>query len=241
MSKFFYHLTHHLTLFLPSLGARAFRDGGENVPKEGPALLICNHISHFDPGFMATDFPRIIHFMADKPLFDIPIYGWLLKHSYVFPIDRTKTDRAALKTTLARLEAGHVVGIFAEQGIRHGATSVLGGAELPVGTASLWKMTGVPVIPMVVIGSDQMYDWKNIFRRPRKRVFTRVGPLLQLDKSATREELRDRIVAAWREIYEGLQRDYEIRPEELPQSAQRRLGLPEPKPVAQKSDPAASN
>ena len=74
---------------------------------------------------------------------------------------------------MARLEAGNIVGIFPEKGIRHGKTSVLGGAELAIGTASLWKMMDVPVIPMVIIGSDQMYAWKNYFRRPR--IFVRVG------------------------------------------------------------------
>src|SRR6202044_2581760 len=150
-----------------------------------------------------------IHFMADKPLLSIPVYGQLLKWSYVFPIDRTKNDRAALRTAMDRLKGGNVVCIYPEAGIRHGATSVLGGAELPVGTASLWKMADVPVIPMVVIGSDQVYDWKNLFRWRRRRVFVRVGPLLPPEKSATREELRDRIVAAWHGIFESMQRDYQ--------------------------------
>ncbi len=233
MGDFFYGVTHHLTLFLPALGSRCFRDGLENVPKTGPALLLCNHTSHFDPPLIAEGFPRAIHFMADKPLLDIPIYGWLLKKGHVFPIDRTKSDRSAVKTTIQRLEAGHVVGIFPEGGIRHGATAVLGGAELPMGTISLWRMANVPVIPVVIIGGDQMYDWKNIFRRPRKRVFVRYGPMLPPDKLASREQLRERVVTAWRDLFTGMQTDYHIRPEELPQSAQRRLGLPEPvKPAA---------
>jgi 1-acyl-sn-glycerol-3-phosphate acyltransferase len=123
---------------------------------------------------------------------------------------------------MARLEGGNIVGIFPEKGIRHGKTSVLGGAELPIGTASLWKMMDVPVIPMVIIGSDQMYAAKNYLRRPR--IFVRVGKMLPPDKAASREELRGRIVDAWRELFEGMKRDYEIRPEELPQSAQERGG-----------------
>jgi 1-acyl-sn-glycerol-3-phosphate acyltransferase len=127
---------------------------------------------------------------------------------------------------MARLEAGNLVAIFPEKGIRHGKTSVLGGAELPIGTASLWKMMDVPVIPMVIIGSDQMYALKNYLRRPR--IFVRVGQTLPADKSASREELRDRIAAAWRGIFESMQRDYAIRPDELPQSAQERWGQAPP-------------
>ena len=120
------------------------------------ALLVSNHISHADPPYMTAKFPRVVHFMADKPLLEIPILGKMMEWGHVFPIDRTKSDRGALRTAMARLESGNIVAIFPEKGIRHGKTSVLGGAELPIGTASLWKMMDVPVIPMVIIGSDQM-------------------------------------------------------------------------------------
>jgi 1-acyl-sn-glycerol-3-phosphate acyltransferase len=226
MGNFFYYFCHNLTATLPRLGSRIYRDGFELVPKTGPGLLLSNHISHFDPSLMMLGFPRIVHFMADKPLLEIPIFGKMLQWGHVFAIDRTKSDRVALRTAMARLEDGNLVGIFPEKGIRHGKTSVLGGAELAIGTASLWKMMDVPVIPMVIIGSDQMYQWKNYFRRPR--IFIRVGQPLPPDKSATREELRDRIVGTWRELYDGLIRDYHIEADELPKSAQERWGQPAP-------------
>lgn len=226
MGNFFYYFCRELFLLPLRPGSRTHYSGMELVPQTGPGLLISNHISHFDPPFMTAKFPRVIHFMADKPLLKIPILGKMMEWGHVFAIDRTKNDRSALKTAMARLQAGNVVGIFPEKGIRHGATSVLGGAELPIGTASLWRMTDVPVIPMVIIGSDQMYAGKNYLRRPR--VFVRVGKPLSPDRNASREELRDRIVAAWREIFESMRRDYNIQPDELPQSAQQRWGKAAP-------------
>ena len=236
MSEFYYYFTRAIAHFIPSLGSRIYSDGMENVPKTGPALVLSNHISHFDPSFMTTTFPRIIHFMADKPLLEIPIYGKWLQKGHVFPIDRTKNDRGALKTALARLAAGNIVAIFPEKGIRHGPTSVLGGAEMAMGTASLWRMAEVPVIPMIIIGSDRMYALKNYV--PRSRVMVRVGPALPPDKEAAREDLRDRIVAAWRAIFESMKRDYQIRPEELPQSAQERWGRPPPVPSKEEIEPS---
>jgi len=203
-------------------GSRAYYSGMDFVPSTGPGLVVSNHISHFDPPFLTAEFPRVIHFMADKPLLQIPILGKMMEWGHVFPIDRTKNDRSALKTAMARLEAGNMVGIFPEKGIRQGATSVLGGAELPIGTASLWRMADVPVIPMVIIGTDQMYALKNYLRRPR--IFVRMGKPLLPDRDASREELRDRIVAAWRELFESMKRDYHIQPDELPQTAQQRWG-----------------
>jgi 1-acyl-sn-glycerol-3-phosphate acyltransferase len=222
MDNFFYYFCRELYLLFLRPVSRAHYDGMDLVPKAGPALLISNHISHFDPPLMAAKFPRVIHFMADKPLLKVPILGKIMEWGHVFPIDRTKSDRGALRTAMARLASGNIVAIFPEKGIRHGKTSVLGGAELPIGTASLWKMMDVPVIPMVIIGSDQLYAAKNYLHRPR--IFVRVGQALPPDKSASREELRDRIAAAWRELFEAMKRDYDIRPEEFPKSAQERWG-----------------
>jgi 1-acyl-sn-glycerol-3-phosphate acyltransferase len=138
---------------------------------------------------------------------------------------------------LERLDGGNIVCIFPEKGIRHGATSVLGGAEMAVGTASLWKLVKVPVIPMIIIGTDQLYAWKNYFRRPKCRVIIRVGPVLPApEKAASREELRDRIVASWRAIFASMQRDYQIRPDEWPQSAQERWGRPPPPAPEEKEE-----
>ena len=240
MSVFYYHLAHNLCAFLPRLGSRHVHEGLENVPRTGAALLLCNHVSHFDPPFMGIRFPRHIHFMADKPLLEIPLLGPLLRRGWVFPVDRTKNDIGALKTAMQKLKDGRVVCIFPEEGIRQGATSVLGGAVMPVGTASLWKKTGVPVIPMVILGSDQMYSWRNFFHWPQTRVFVRVGPVIPCDPAATREELRDRVTAAWRELYDGLLRDHHIRPDELPKTAQERMGLPVPPPTESAAAAAAS-
>ncbi|MCE0522193.1 MAG: 1-acyl-sn-glycerol-3-phosphate acyltransferase [Methylacidiphilales bacterium] len=226
MGNFFYYFCRELFLLPLRPFSRAHYAGMELVPKTGPALLLSNHISHFDPPYMAAKFPRVIHFMADKPLVDLPVVGKMMVAGHVFPIDRTKTDRGALRTAMARLESGNIVGIFPEKGIRHKKTSVLGGAELPIGTASLWKMMDVPVIPMVIIGTDQLYALKNYPRRPR--IFLRVGKVLPPDRNASREDLRDRVAAAWRELFAGMMRDYDIQPEELPQSAQERWGRPVP-------------
>ena len=230
MDNFFYYLCRDLFLRPLKPVVRFHHAGMENVPPAGPGLVLSNHISHFDPPYLAAKCPRVIHFMGDKPLLEIPVMGKMLKWGHAFPIDRTKNDRSAIKTTLARLEAGNLVGIFPEGGIRHGKAATINGAELPIGTASLWRMADVPVVPMLIIGSDQIYAWKRLCL-DRPRIFVRVGKPLPPDKNASREELRDRLVAAWLELFDGMRRDYGIRPEELPQSAQARWGIPEPSPA----------
>jgi len=225
MGNFFYYFCRELFLVPLRPSSRFYYKEMGEIPKEGPALILCNHISHADPPYISRGFPRVIHYMADKPLLDIPVLGKMMQWGHVFPIDRTKSDRATIKTTIARLNAGHFVCIFAEGGIRHGNTSVIGGAEMPIGTPALAKLANVPIIPMIIIGSDQMYSLKNWRRRPR--IFVRVGKVIPPDKSASKEELRDRITAVWREIFESMKADYNIQPNELPQSAQQRWGKTE--------------
>ena len=221
LGNFFYYFNQAWTCAIPRLVARIHQSGFEHIPKTGPALLLANHISHFDPPLMTMKSPRVIHFMADKPLLEIPVLGPLLHMGHAYPIDRTKpNDLSAIKTTFTRLKAGHIVGIFPERGIRFAQTSVLGGAELPVGTAALWQKADVPVIPMIIIGTDQLYSVKKYLSRPR--IFLRVGPALAPDKTATREELRDRIVASWKSLFSSIDQDFHPEPRELPHSAQQR-------------------
>jgi 1-acyl-sn-glycerol-3-phosphate acyltransferase len=191
----------------------------DNIPASGPCLLVCNHISHFDPNILGMNFPRrgrAVDYMADLPLLQIPVAGRILKSWNAFPIDRTKPiDRAAIRATLERLAQGRIVGIFPEKGLRYGEKSILNGAPLPAGTAAIWKMAGVPALPALVFGTDQLYQWRYLFRRPR--LFVYYGPLLPPpDANESREAASDRLTTAIRHLYAELQKEFRVRPCEIP-------------------------
>ena len=52
---------------------RAKITGTENMPKDGACFVCCNHISNWDPVFLAVAVKRPVHFMAKKEIFDIPV------------------------------------------------------------------------------------------------------------------------------------------------------------------------
>ncbi|PTX91972.1 1-acyl-sn-glycerol-3-phosphate acyltransferase [Verrucomicrobia bacterium LW23] len=194
--------------------------GKEHVPATGPFLLVANHISHFDPMIIGMALKRDIDYMGTRELLEMPVVGALLRSWNSFPVDRSKVDRAAIKSTIERLEAGRVVGIFPERGLRYGEVSILGGAELPVGTAALWQMCKVPLLPAAIIGSDQLYQWRSLYRRPR--IFVHYGPVLEIIPQEPREAARDRIAKAILDLHRHIVTQHNVRENETPRCAQDR-------------------
>ena len=206
--------------------------GTEHVPLEGAAMICANHISHFDPGYIAAPISRCVDFMAMEEFFRMPLVRSWLHWANVYPV-RRRTDPAATRETIRRLKKGRLLGIFPERGLRAGPASLLGGAEMPKGTMLLAHHLNVPVVPCVIVGSDRLYGWKNWFKR--KTVWARYGSPLIPSKSESPDDLQDRYIAAMQNIYRAMIRDYNLTDDDLPQNPQRRKGK---EAAAQKDAPS---
>lgn len=88
--------------------------GLERIPAQGPAVIIGNHISLWDPIYLYCLIRRRTYFMAKAELFDIPVIGFLLRRINVFPVKRNSLDRQALKKAAQVLEQGDLLVIFPE-------------------------------------------------------------------------------------------------------------------------------
>lgn len=196
--------------------------GKEFIPQQGAAILVCNHISHFDPVFLTEALPRQAHYMTSAEFFTVPILGKLLRWSDCFPIDRFSKDRKAVKTALDRLKAGHILGVFPEGGLRSGEGSVLNGAPLQPGVAALAQMAGVPVIPTCLVGTDKIYSKTGWTRR--RPLWIRFGRPFYLCEDESREDFTLRIADSMRELFLQMKEQIPLKEEDLPQTAQRRKG-----------------
>ncbi len=214
-------------LIAPSVRRRAI--GAGHVPADGGCILAPNHISHFDPPLIGISVPRPIDWMAMLELFAHPASAAVFRWVGAFPVGRGTLDRAAVRTAIARLRQGRLVGVFPEGGLRTGPGSVLEGAPLKPGVAALAQMTGAPVVPCLILGSDALYDPRRWLPFRRARVWVVFGeplppPGASGDKAAAREDFEKRLGGAIRELYARTLREEGVPAGCLPQTPQRRKG-----------------
>src|SRR5271155_4635362 len=151
---------------------RMQRIGMEHLPRRGPLLLSSNHRSFLDPFVIGTLMRRPVYYMAKRELFEYRLVAWLLNGLGAFPVDRGAGDTQAVGTARAILARGDCVVLFPEgPRVRPGP---LGTPRRGVGRLAL--QSGAPVVPIAVIGTEDVRKGWRI--RPRK-VRLRVGaPLL---------------------------------------------------------------
>ncbi len=134
-------------------GARGMAvSGRENVPRRGSLIVAANHLSYWDPVIVGCVMDRQVHFMAKKPLFEIPVLGPFITAVGGFPVDRGRAGAGTIKLAAALLREGKVLGIFPE------GTRSRSGLILPpeLGTFLLAAKTDTPVLPVAIAGSRGM-------------------------------------------------------------------------------------
>jgi 1-acyl-sn-glycerol-3-phosphate acyltransferase len=157
-------------ILLPSflIYFRLKRIASEHIPSEGPVLLASNHRSFLDPFVIGSLTRRPVYYMAKRELFEHRWQAWLLNSLGAFPVDRGRGDEHAMATARVILERGDCVVIFPEgTRVRPGP---LGHPHRGVGRLAL--QTGAPVIPVAVMGTEDVRRGWRI--RPR-RVTIRCG------------------------------------------------------------------
>jgi len=135
-------------------------EGLENVPAEGPCIVVCNHVSYVDAVVIAACVRRPIRFVMDHRIFRIPVLSFIFRTMRTIPIASAKEDAAmkdrAFEEAAKALAAGEVVGIFPEG-------QLTGDGELGrfrPGVQQMVMTTPVPVVPLALRGL-----WGSFFSR----------------------------------------------------------------------------
>lgn len=198
--------------------------GREHTARRGGYILAANHISHFDPPILSVAALRKIDWMAMVELFGHPLVRAWLRAIDTFAVDRARADRAAVRNALRRLERGRVVGMFPEGGIRDGTRSVLGGAELQPGIGALAQMSGAPIIPCVILGSDRFYDLRTFRRFRTVPVWVAFGEPIRCSEpgKAARAAVETQLGEAMRRLASELREKFALTDDDMPQPPARR-------------------
>src|SRR5438093_13264145 len=201
--------------------------GREHGNRASGFLLTSNHISHFDPFLIGLAVRRKIDWMTMAEFFRAPALGFLLRSIDAFPAERDHADLKTIRTAIERLKHGRVGGIFPEGGIPEGARSLLEGAPLRPGAATLAQIAGVPIVPCVILGTDRFYSknqWLPFRRTPVWIAFGKpISCFPKLQKSQARERIESELAAAFKSLYAELREKFCLTTDDLPQSPQERM------------------
>ena len=154
--------------------------GAQNVPRTGPLIVACNHVSYLDPPLLGTACPRRIQYMAKQELFTIPVLGAAIRAVGAYPVDRKGSAVAAIKRSVEVLKSGGAVGIFPE-----GTRNRDGSGTAQSGVGLLASLSGAPVLPACVTGTAKAG------KLARFDVYFGKIVGLPADRKPTREELEN--------------------------------------------------
>jgi 1-acyl-sn-glycerol-3-phosphate acyltransferase len=154
----------------------------ERIPRTGPAIVACNHISYLDPltnGEAVVRAGRRPRFLAKEDLFRIPVVGRALRGAGQIPVSRGTRDRSSLDRAATALARGEVILVYPEGTVTKREDGLP--MEGKTGLVRLALHTGAPIIPMASWGSRAV--WQKTGRGSLKfgrPIWTTVGEPIEL-------------------------------------------------------------
>ncbi len=197
---------------------RLHLENPENLPKEGPAIVVANHLSFFDSVLLMFALPRPVSVLGKAEYSDRPITKWLFCGAGMIPIRRQNPAAlvGAFKQIGDLLNDGKVVGIFPEgtrsrDGLLHRGHS---------GAAHLALTTGAPLVPVGIVGTDRILPTGARIVRPFQHATISFGEPIRTAEAGftkstnhSRREITDQLM---REIQRRCGQDYVDEYEPLP-------------------------
>jgi 1-acyl-sn-glycerol-3-phosphate acyltransferase len=198
-----YEMVRAVTMLHALIAFRARAFGTENVPN-GPVILAPNHASFMDHFFSAVFVRRRVQFMGKSQMFKESPLTWIYSHGGVFPVRRGAQDEEAFSSAFQILGRGGAVVMYCEGG--RSRTGRLADDSKP-GIGRLALESGAPVVPLAILGSYQVRNWKR-FNFPK--VTIQYGKPFQFEaiSNTTRDQQQqaaDAIYSRIRELHGRLE------------------------------------
>jgi 1-acyl-sn-glycerol-3-phosphate acyltransferase len=171
--------------------------GRENIPSE-PAVYAANHSSALDIPLIYSTLPMQFRIMAKIELFRYPFMGWHLRRSGQIPIDEKELNLGGVKKAIKTLKSGMSLMVFPEGG------RTANGEIKPFQSGAFYMAikSGVPVVPMAIIGAFEALKMNTFVVHPQKLKLVIGQPIPTTDYSAREmEALAEKVKSAIEEMY----------------------------------------
>ncbi len=186
-NRIFTRVYHSMEIFSPSC-----------LPRTGPAILACNHVSGLDPMLIQSACPRMIVWMMAKEYYDLKSLRWLYETVEAIPVARSGRDTAATRAALRALHQGRVIGIFPEGRIETERELL----PFQTGMAMMAIKTGVSVYPAYVDGTQRGKEMVPAIALPNHVTLGFGKPLDFKGMGTTKPELEEATERIRRAIFE---------------------------------------
>jgi 1-acyl-sn-glycerol-3-phosphate acyltransferase len=121
------------------------------LPRDGAAILVCNHISGLDPPLIQSASRRMIVWMMAREYYEVPALRWFFREMHAIPVDRAGRDLTATRQAMRVLAGGGVLGVFPEGKIETDRSLL----PFQTGVAMMALKMGVDVYPAAIEGTQR--------------------------------------------------------------------------------------
>ncbi len=161
---------------------------GLRLPKQGSAIVICNHVSGLDPLLLIATSRRPLRFLIAREQYHRFGFNWLFRAVGCIPVDRAARPERALRAALRALRAGEVIALFPHGQIHLDSDPP---RRLKPGAARLSQLTGAPLYPQRITGVRGIkHVLRGVLLRSRARI-ARFPPIHGQHKSLA--EIQDEL------------------------------------------------
>lgn len=184
-------------------------------------LFAVTHLSHLEPVLASTYLGRPVRWMTRIEFYQSRWGQVMLDRCGCFPVDRFGYTLPAVRRAIRLIDAGETVGVFPEGGVTIGEQSVVRGGPIKQGVCTVSIRTGVPIVPMVILGTHTLNCVGPWIPPRRGAVWIGFGrhiepPATRRSNRRTRAELSDRLRNEFMDVYDHLLATGDVTDDDVP-------------------------
>ena len=189
-----------------ALGTKITYQGLENIPAQGGAVVVMNHISYLDylpAGLASRQRRRRIRYMLKAEALESGVVDWIIRHTDCIPVDRS-AGAGAYAESVRRLRGGQLIGVFPEATISRSFEL----KEFKSGAVRMALEAQAPIIPLILWGPQRMWTKDHPKNLGRKRIPWVIRAGEPLPPRGTTAELDAELRARMTTILHEVQQQY---------------------------------